>query len=110
MVQVAEDVEPSADGGTQVTETFDYSRYTGLSKAFIEVLRFPERNRKGIEGTLVRLKERVAALVRRWHKHDSTVGGQLSEAALVTLRVDEDGWSYERRPLWTEDVLGIEMS
>ena len=55
------ELEPTPDGGTRVTETFDYSRYTGLSKAFIEVLRFPERNRKGIEGTLVRLKEAAEA-------------------------------------------------
>lgn len=51
------ELEPTPDGGTSVTETFDYSRYTGLSKAFIEVLRFPERNRKGIEETLLRLKD-----------------------------------------------------
>ena len=51
------ELEPTPDGGTRVTETFDYSRYTGLSKAVIEVLRFPERNRKGIEGTLERLKD-----------------------------------------------------
>lgn len=51
------ELEPTADGGTTVTETFDYTRYTGVSKAFIEVLRFPARNRKGIEETLVRLKD-----------------------------------------------------
>lgn len=55
------ELEPTADGGTRVTETFDYSRYKGLSKAFIEVLRFPERNRKGIEGTLERLKDAAEA-------------------------------------------------
>ena len=51
------ELEPTPDGGTRVTETFDYSRHTGLSKAFIEVLGFPERNRKGIEGTLARLRD-----------------------------------------------------
>lgn len=55
------ELEPTADGGTRVTETFDYSRYTGLSKAFIEVLRFPARNRKGIEATLERLKAAAEA-------------------------------------------------
>ena len=55
------ELEPTADGGTTVTETFDYSRYRGLQKAFIEVLRFPARNRKGIEATLVRLKDAAEA-------------------------------------------------
>jgi uncharacterized protein YndB with AHSA1/START domain len=50
------ELEPTADGGTEVVETFDYSRYTGLSRAFVERLGFPERNRRGIEGTLLRLK------------------------------------------------------
>jgi uncharacterized protein YndB with AHSA1/START domain len=55
------ELEPTVDGGTHVTETFDYSRYTGLQKAFVEVLGFPERNRKGIEGTLERLKTAAEA-------------------------------------------------
>lgn len=55
------ELEPTPDGGTRVTETFDYSRYRGLSKAFIEVLRFPARNRKGIEATLERLKAAAEA-------------------------------------------------
>lgn len=55
------ELEPTPDGGTRVTETFDYSRYTGLQKAFIEVLRFPARNRAGIEATLERLKEAAEA-------------------------------------------------
>lgn len=50
------ELEPTP-GGTRVTETFDYSRYRGLSKAFVEVLGFPERNRRGIEATLERLKD-----------------------------------------------------
>ena len=44
------------DGGTEVVETFDYSRYPWFGKAVIEGLGFPERNRRGIEGTLQRLK------------------------------------------------------
>ena len=55
------ELEPTADGGTEVVETFDYSRYRGLSKAFVERLGFPERNRRGIEGTLQRLKEAAEA-------------------------------------------------
>jgi len=41
--------------GTRVTETFDYSRYNVLWAKGIEVAGFPERNRRGIEETLVRL-------------------------------------------------------
>lgn len=55
------ELEPTDDGGTRVTETFDYSRYTGVWAKFIEVLRFPERNRRGIEGTLERLKAAAEA-------------------------------------------------
>jgi uncharacterized protein YndB with AHSA1/START domain len=50
------ELEPTADGGTEVVETFDYSRYSPVWKKFIELLGFPERNRHGIEGTLQRLK------------------------------------------------------
>jgi uncharacterized protein YndB with AHSA1/START domain len=51
------ELTPTGDGGTEVVETFDYSRYRGLQKAFVELLGFPERNRRGIEGTLQRLKD-----------------------------------------------------
>lgn len=54
------------DGGTQVTETFDYSRYGTLATAIIEVTRFPSRNRRGITETLARLKAAAEA---------DTVGG-----------------------------------
>ncbi|RYU10518.1 SRPBCC family protein [Nocardioides iriomotensis] len=50
------ELEPSGTG-TRVTETFDYSRYNALWTGVITVLGFPGRNRKGIEGTLVRLKD-----------------------------------------------------
>ena len=51
------ELEPTDDGGTTVTETFDYSRYNGVWSKLIETLDFPERNRRGIEQTLVRLKD-----------------------------------------------------
>lgn len=49
------ELEP-VDGGTRVTESFDYSRYNALGVAWIRAAGFPERNRRGIEETLVRLK------------------------------------------------------
>ncbi len=55
------ELEPTDDGGTTVTETFDYSRYSGLWSRLIEVTGFPERNRRGIEQTLTRLKEAAEA-------------------------------------------------
>jgi uncharacterized protein YndB with AHSA1/START domain len=55
------ELEATDDGGTTVTETFDYSRYTGLWAKLIEVTGFPERNRRGIEQTLVRLKDAAEA-------------------------------------------------
>ena len=45
-----------ADGGTRVTETFDYSRYGPRWAAVLRAVGFPERNRRGIRGTLTRLK------------------------------------------------------
>jgi uncharacterized protein YndB with AHSA1/START domain len=43
------------EGGTEVTETFDWS--TAKLKLPLEIAGFPERNRKGMEATLVRLDE-----------------------------------------------------
>ncbi|MGH3505015.1 MAG: SRPBCC family protein [Nocardioidaceae bacterium] len=50
------ELEPSGAGGTRVTETFDYSRYGTVASGVIRGAGFPERNRRGIEATLVRLK------------------------------------------------------
>ena len=49
-------LEPTARG-TRVTESFDYSRYGTLPRLFVELSGFPERNRRGIAGTLARLKQ-----------------------------------------------------
>jgi len=54
------ELEPT-DEGTRVTETFDYSRHNKLWSTAIEVTGFPGRNRRGIEGTLVRLKAAAEA-------------------------------------------------
>lgn len=43
------------DGGTLVTESFDYSRHNTVGAKLIELAGFPEKNRRGIEETLVRL-------------------------------------------------------
>ncbi len=44
-----------ADGGSMVTETFDWS--TAKSPFMLELARYPARNAKSIEKTLVRLAE-----------------------------------------------------
>jgi uncharacterized protein YndB with AHSA1/START domain len=51
------ELEPTADGGTRVTETFDYTRYGPRWAAVLRAVGFPERNRRGITGTLSRLKQ-----------------------------------------------------
>ena len=51
------ELEPTDDGGTRVTETFDYSRYHPVVAAALRAAGFPERNRAGITATLVRLKD-----------------------------------------------------
>ena len=43
------------DGGTRVTETFDWSQ--AKSKLAIELARFPKRNLRGMRATLARLEE-----------------------------------------------------
>ncbi|SHK51230.1 Polyketide cyclase / dehydrase and lipid transport [Nocardiopsis flavescens] len=48
------ELEELPGGGTRVTETFDYSR--GFSQFYV-LAGMPARNARGIEATLVRLKE-----------------------------------------------------
>jgi uncharacterized protein YndB with AHSA1/START domain len=54
------ELEPT-DGGTRVTETFDFSRHNAFWSAAVRLTGFPSRNRRGIEQTLVRLKEAAEA-------------------------------------------------
>jgi uncharacterized protein YndB with AHSA1/START domain len=53
-------LEPTPTG-TTVTESFDYSRHPLLGRLVIELAGFPERNRRGIAGTLAKLKEAAEA-------------------------------------------------
>jgi uncharacterized protein YndB with AHSA1/START domain len=50
------ELEPTEDGGTRVTETWDASRYQPLAFRALALLGFPERNRHGITATLARLR------------------------------------------------------
>lgn len=50
------ELEPTDDGGTQVTETFDYSRFHPLGQRVFELLGIPKRNEQAITETLGRLK------------------------------------------------------
>ncbi|MEJ7832384.1 MAG: SRPBCC family protein [Nocardioides sp.] len=54
-------LEPTAEGGTRVTESFDYSEVNGIQAKFLEVMGYPKKNRRGIEQTLVRLAEAARA-------------------------------------------------
>lgn len=45
------------DGGTKVTETFDWT--TARSRLYVEKMGFPERNRRNLERTLDRLEAYV---------------------------------------------------
>lgn len=55
------ELEPAEGERTRVTETFDYSRYNRAWRTVITVAGFPGRNRRGIEATLVRLKQAAEA-------------------------------------------------
>jgi uncharacterized protein YndB with AHSA1/START domain len=58
------ELEPTADGGTRVTETFDTSRADRVTDAVVRLAQFPERNRQGIAETLERLKKAAEADAR----------------------------------------------
>ena len=58
-------LEPTDDGGTTVTETFDYSRYPAAGVLALRLTGFLRRNRHGIEQTLVRLKQAAEQDVAR---------------------------------------------
>jgi uncharacterized protein YndB with AHSA1/START domain len=58
------ELEPDADGGTTVTETFDTSRANDVTDAVVRWAKFYERNREGIRGTLERLKKAAEADAR----------------------------------------------
>ncbi|MGI9092366.1 MAG: SRPBCC family protein [Mycobacteriales bacterium] len=49
------ELEPVDDASTRVTETFDYSTISGGRARILELLGFPERNRRGITQTLDQL-------------------------------------------------------
>lgn len=55
------ELEPTAEGGTAVTETWDATRYGPLWFAGLRLAGFPKRNRRGITKTLVRLKAAAEA-------------------------------------------------
>ncbi len=57
------ELEP-VEGGTLVTETFDYSRYHRVGALALSATGFLERNRKGIVDTLARLKDAAEADAR----------------------------------------------
>jgi uncharacterized protein YndB with AHSA1/START domain len=58
------ELEPTADGGTRITESFDPTRADGITDAVVRWAKFPERNRDGIRGTLQRLKTAAEADAR----------------------------------------------
>lgn len=58
------ELEPTGDGGTRVTETWDATRYSAPWFRALALAGFPERNRAGITATLARLKAAAEADAR----------------------------------------------
>ncbi|MEJ7832385.1 MAG: SRPBCC family protein [Nocardioides sp.] len=61
------ELEPVPDkhgGGTRVTETWDATAYPLIGHLFFGLFRFPQRNLRGIEQTLARLKTAAEADAR----------------------------------------------
>lgn len=56
-------LEP-VEGGTRVTEEFDHSTSGVLGQAFVSLGGYAEKNREGMEQTLIRLGEAVATAPR----------------------------------------------
>jgi uncharacterized protein YndB with AHSA1/START domain len=54
-------LEPAGDGGSVVTESFDYSTLHPLHARALELTGFPGKNRRGIEQSLQRLSEAAQA-------------------------------------------------
>jgi uncharacterized protein YndB with AHSA1/START domain len=50
-------LHPTDDGGTTVTETFDYTRYPDAGVLVLKLTGFLRRNRHGIDQTLRQLKQ-----------------------------------------------------
>ncbi|HYO40646.1 MAG TPA: SRPBCC family protein [Nocardioidaceae bacterium] len=55
------ELEQTVDGRTRVTETWDASRYRPAVFRVLALAGFPARNRRGIDGTLERLKAAAEA-------------------------------------------------
>jgi uncharacterized protein YndB with AHSA1/START domain len=55
------ELEPLDDGSTRVTETFDYTRYNPVAAKVLALTGALDRNRRGIEQTLVHLKAAAEA-------------------------------------------------
>jgi uncharacterized protein YndB with AHSA1/START domain len=55
------ELEPLDEGSTRVTETFDYTRYNPVAAKVLALTGSLDRNRRGIEQTLVRLKAAAEA-------------------------------------------------
>jgi uncharacterized protein YndB with AHSA1/START domain len=55
------ELESLDDGSTRVTETFDYTRYNPVAAKVLALTGALDRNRRGIEQTLVRLKAAAEA-------------------------------------------------
>lgn len=58
-------LEPTKDGGTHVTETWDASYYPGPTGKWLDVAGFPGRTRTAIEGTLIKLKAAAEAAIEQ---------------------------------------------
>jgi uncharacterized protein YndB with AHSA1/START domain len=50
------ELEPTTDGGTTVTETWDISYWPAPGRLVLRLVRYPQRNQRAIERTLVKLK------------------------------------------------------
>jgi uncharacterized protein YndB with AHSA1/START domain len=55
------ELEPTPEGGTHVTESWDPTYYPGPTGLALTLAGFPERNRAGIEATLPKLKAAAEA-------------------------------------------------
>ena len=79
-------LEPTATG-TRVTESFDYSRYRLFPRLWVELAGFRKRNREGIAGTLVKLREAAESDAFSRSRITYVAGGALLVTGVVLFFV-----------------------
>ena len=92
------ELEP-VTGGTRVRESFDYSSYSMIGRWLIRLVGWPERNRRAIAQTLLRLRAAAEDRTATQHHGLDIVRALASDSG---IHGDHDGRTIWARFDWTE--------